>query len=54
MKGSDDGLTFCGDCGLPVKAYMAFERRDKIYCAECVGNTAEKRAYERWFVDPQS
>lgn len=44
----------CQECGRNVPSYDAYERRGVIYCSECAWNTAEKRAYEKWFVDPKS
>jgi hypothetical protein len=40
----------CVDCGKLLRDYEAYERRGMIYCGEHLLNTAEKRAYEHWFV----
>jgi DNA-directed RNA polymerase subunit RPC12/RpoP len=40
----------CSDCGAQRPDYSIFERRNNLYCNNCLLNTAEKRAYERWHV----
>lgn len=53
FKDRKDALTtedFCCECGMPLKRWLAYERRGKLYCGEHLLNTAEKRAYEAWHV----
>jgi hypothetical protein len=40
----------CVECGKVIPDYEAYERQAKVYCGEHLLNTAQKRAYERWFV----
>jgi len=47
-------MATCEECGKRVPSYDAYERRGVVYCERCAWNTAEKRAYEKWFVDPHS
>lgn len=44
----------CSDCGEERPDYSMYERRGVLLCRFCVCNTAEKRAYELWFVAPRS
>lgn len=44
----------CSECGAERPDYSIYERRDRLFCQECVCNTADKRAYEQWFVRPWS
>jgi hypothetical protein len=41
----------CCECKIERPDYMIYERRGQLYCPRCMLNTAEKRAFERWFVD---
>ncbi len=52
--GSGLAMCKCDECFREVPTYSAYERRGKVYCQNCVCNTAEKRAYENWFVRPNS
>lgn len=40
----------CSDCGVERPDYSIFERRGQLFCENCLLDTADKRAYERWFV----
>ena len=44
----------CSDCGAERPDYSIYERRGALFCQACVCNTAEKKAYELWFVRPSS
>lgn len=48
-------IASCCECGLEEKgADFLFQRQGKVYCATHLLDTSAKRAYEKWFVDPQS
>jgi hypothetical protein len=40
----------CSDCGAERPDYSIYERRGCLLCQRCLLNTADKVAYERWFV----
>jgi hypothetical protein len=40
----------CCDCGKERPDYMIFERRGNLFCGDCLTATAERKAYETWFV----
>jgi DNA-directed RNA polymerase subunit RPC12/RpoP len=42
----------CSECSAERPDYMILERRGQLFCEKCVANTAEKKAYEQWFVRP--
>jgi hypothetical protein len=44
----------CSDCGVERPSYDIYERRGQLFCGPCTERTAERRAYERWFVEPRS
>jgi hypothetical protein len=53
----------CCECGIKEGEWsnwagggypQFYERRGKTYCDEHLLDTADKRAYERWYVDPNS
>jgi hypothetical protein len=53
----------CCECGIKQDEWYdwaggsfanIYERRGKPYCDSHLMDTPEKRAYERWFVDPNS
>lgn len=44
----------CEGCGAMVPDWDAYERQGKVYGRCCLMKTAERRAYEAWFVEPNS
>lgn len=54
-KRDSGGLSYftCEDCGKERPDYLAYERRGKLYCGDCVCSTAERKAYELRFVRPR-
>ena len=54
MSQSPTRYFHCSECGARCPDWEAYERRGMIYCAHCLLNTADKRAYEKWFVEPNS
>lgn len=40
----------CWHCGSERPDYMVFERRGSLLCKNCLTSTAERKAYEAWFV----
>lgn len=44
----------CSDCGKVWPDYEIMERRGAIYGPCCLLRTFARRAYEKWFVDPNS
>ncbi len=44
----------CSDCGKIWPDHELFQRRGEIYGPCCLLRTADRQAYERWFVEPQS
>src|SRR5688500_10530119 len=44
----------CSDCGKHWPDYELFERRGRLYGSCCLLKTADRQAYEKWFVEPNS